>query len=290
MRIALATCARLPGLYGEEQALLPLFEKRGVEAQAVVWNDPAADWSAFDCVVIRSTWDYHKLFPEFRRWLAALAAAGIRTLNPLPLLEWNLDKFYLRELEQAGVRLIPTAFFEQGTSCELAALVAEKGWSRSIVKPTVSGGAHDTYLIGASQAPAYQLKTDAILRRCGLLVQPYFPEIEQEGEASLLFFGGQFAFAARKKPAPKDFRVQFEHGGTFQRFAPEPSLIKEAQQILKLLPHAPAYARVDGVCRADEFYLMEVELIEPYLYLAVAPEMSERYVDAISQAVLHLKS
>ena len=287
MRIALATYSKHPGLYAEEQQLISLFAKHGIEARAEVWSDAAVDWRSYDVVVLRSTWDYFKRFPEFRRWLDTMKDWGVRLLNPLPLVEWNLDKMYLRELEQAGVRIIPAAFFEQGESLDLTALVADRGWSRVILKPSISGGAYETYLFEGSQAGQYQAKAEAILKECGALVQPYFPEIEIEGECSLLFFGGIFAFGVLKSPAPKDFRVQFEHGGTFRRFSPDEALIKTAQAILAKLPAAASYARVDGVRRAGEFYLMEVELIEPYLYLAVAPEMAERVVDAISQAVLH---
>ena len=290
VRIALATYSKQPGLYAEEQQLLALFAKQGLEAHAVVWSDADVDWRTFDCVVLRSTWDYFKRFPEFRQWLDSLKAQGVRTLNALALVEWNLDKLYLRQLEHQGVRIIPAAFFEKGATCDLAAVVAERGWGRVIVKPAVSGGAYETYLFDAGAADEYQPKVDAILRACGLLVQPYFSEVEAEGECSLLFFGGRYAYGVLKSPAPKDFRVQFEHGGTFRRFSPDESLIKDAQAVLERLPHQPAYARVDGVRRDGLFYLMEVELIEPYLYLAVAPEMAERYVDAISQAVVHLNT
>ncbi|MBI3558423.1 MAG: hypothetical protein HY074_19310 [Deltaproteobacteria bacterium] len=287
MRIALATCSRLPDLYAEEQELLPLFAKRGIQARAVIWNDPTVDWASYDRVVIRSTWDYFHLVAEFRAWLARLRQLRVRTVNSLRLLEWNMDKLYLKTLEQGGARIIPTVFFEQGAKLDLAALIAARGWGRVIVKPAVSGGAFETYLFDGARAADYQGKVEAILRGSGLLVQPFFPEIEVEGECSLFFFGGEYAFAVMKVPAPKDFRVQFEHGGTFRRFVADDGLIAQALAVVARLPQKPAYARVDGVRRGSDFFLMEVELIEPYLHLAVAPEMAERYVDAISQAVLH---
>jgi hypothetical protein len=45
------------------------------------------------------------------------------------------------------------------------------------------------------------------------------------------------------------------------------------------------YARVDGVVDEDRFLLMELELIEPMLFLADHPDAPTRFAEAIADAM-----
>jgi hypothetical protein len=275
-RIALATYAAEPTLYREETELLPLLRARGIEAEAVIWNDPTADWGRFDAVVLRSTWDYFQRYPEFCAWLAGLERARVRVHNAPSLVRWNSDKMYLRDLERRGARILPTVFCEAGQPADLSAILRTSGWENAVLKPSVSGGAYRTYRVRADAAAEHQSEMDALLATTGVLVQPFFPEIQTDGEWSFVFFDGALSHTVRKRAVAGEYRVQTQYGGPFTLVEPAPWLVDQARRVLDLRPEAPAYARVDGLVRGRDFYLMEAELIEPYLYLSAAPGSEDR--------------
>lgn len=284
MRVGLLTSAAFPSLFGDEQALPARFAAAGVDAEPVVWSAPDVDWSRYDALVIRSTWDYFERIDEWRSWLGAIEPK-VPLYNPPALVRWNLDKRYLAELEGRGVHIAPTRFFDAGARVDLAALVADAGWAEAIVKPTVSGGAARTHRFRAAEARAVQPALDEILRTTGALVQPFLDEIARVGEHSLLFFGGELSHAVLKTPKAGDFRVQAQHGGTHRPVTPTAEMVAAARAILKALPTETVYARIDGVERGGRFELMEVEVIEPYLFLPGAPESAvDRYVGAVRAA------
>jgi glutathione synthase/RimK-type ligase-like ATP-grasp enzyme len=284
MRIALVTCDRFPSLYGDEQALPAAFSAAGHDAVVAVWSDARVDWRRFDRVVIRNTWDYFERIDEFTGWLDRLDGAGVRLCNPLPLLRWNLDKRYLVELAARGVRVVPTELVERGARVDLPALIARCGFGDAIVKPTVSGGSYRTHRFAAADARAHQAALDEIVAASAAMVQPFVPEIASEGEWSLLFFAGELSHTVLKCPAAGDFRVQVQYGGSYEAATPPPSLVDDARAAVAALPVAPDYVRIDGVRRDDRLVLMEVEAIEPYLFLPFAPpEAVARYVAAVTR-------
>ncbi len=281
-RLALVTCDRLPSLFGDEAALPAAFARAGIDARPVSWSDAAVDWTAFDLVVLRSPWDYFERIAEFTAWLDRLERAHVRLCNPLPLVRWNLDKRYLRELSARGVRIVPTEFVE--APANLAALVAGRGWREAILKPAISGGSHRTHRFAAADAAAHQGELDALVRDSAALVQPYLREIVDEGEWSLLFFAGELSHAVLKRPAAGDFRVQAQFGGRAELVTPPPSLLADARAVVAALPLPPTYVRIDGVRQGDALVLMEVEALEPYLFMQDAPAAVERYVAAVASA------
>ena len=281
-RVALVTCAAQESLYAEEREVLPLLRGRGVDAEAVVWDAPEVDWGGFDAVVIRSTWDYFKRYGEFCAWLDRVGRAT-RVHNSPSLVRWNADKLYLRELAQRGVRTVPTVYCEPGTPADLGRVLREAGWESAVMKPSVSGGAYRTYHVRAAEAARHQAEMDAILAASAVLVQPFVPEIQSEGEWSFVFFDGALSHTVLKRPDAGDYRVQPEFGGRFSEVTPEPGLIDQVERIQRALPEAPAYARIDGVRRGGDFYLMEAELIEPYLYMSAAPGALERYARLVEK-------
>ncbi|MGO8999753.1 MAG: ATP-grasp domain-containing protein [Polyangiaceae bacterium] len=281
-RVAIVTCAAQSLLYAEEREILPRLRKRGVDADAVLWSDENADWSRFDAVVIRSTWDYFTRYDEFRAWLDRVEHLA-RVYNPPSLVRWNSDKHYLRDLEQRGVQIVPTVFCEAGERADLAKVLRESGWKSAVIKPCVSGGAYRTHRVSAEDAAEKQAEMDALLATTAVLVQPFVPEIQSEGEWSLVFFGGAFSHAVLKVPGAGDYRVQPEHGATFADVKPEPWLVEQAQSVLRALPEPPAYARIDGVRRGRDLILMEAELIEPYLYMAAAPRAMDAFVELVEK-------
>jgi glutathione synthase/RimK-type ligase-like ATP-grasp enzyme len=283
MRVALVTCRQIPGLTEDDRLLVPALAAPGAQAEAVVWDDPAVAWSRFDRVVLRSVWDYHLRPDAFDAWLAARERDGVAMWNPAALVRWNAHKSYLRALAQAGVATVETAWLDRGSQQALAALMDARGWTDVVLKPAVSASAHRTFRVARAAAEARQADLDAILAEGDALVQPFAPEIAA-GEWSILFFGGTYAHAVRKRPAAGDFRVQEELGGRAETEEPEAGIVAHAAAALAAAPGRTAYARVDGIVRDGVFVLMELELIEPVLYLARHPDAPARLAAAVLSA------
>ncbi|MET0553091.1 MAG: hypothetical protein ABW221_08640 [Vicinamibacteria bacterium] len=285
MRVALVTCRRLPELTDDDRLLLPALAAAGAVTEAVVWDDQAADWKRFDRVVLRSVWDYHLRPDAFDAWLTARARDGAAMWNPAALVRWNLHKSYLRALARDGVATVETGWLDRGSSAALTDVMDARGWTDVVVKPAVSASAHRTFRVARADATARQADLDAILADGDALVQPFAPEITEDGEWSLLFFGGAFSHAVHKRPAPSDFRVQEEFGGRSETSDPAADVIAQAAAALAAAPGRTAYARVDGIVRGGVFVLMELELIEPVLYLARHPDAPARLAAAIVAGV-----
>jgi glutathione synthase/RimK-type ligase-like ATP-grasp enzyme len=180
--------------------------------------------------------------------------------NSGPSVRWNADKRYLRRLEQCGITIPETHWLSEHEEASLRGVLAAHGWDCAVVKPTVSATAHDTRLVARD--------TDEILRGPAM-VQQFVPEIQTQGESSFIFFHGEFSHAVCKLPATGDFRVQTQFGGSVREAFPSRSLIDAATEVLREVEYQNLYARVDGVKREGKFVLMELELIEPILFLGV---------------------
>lgn len=278
MRVAFVTSQALHDLTASDRLAAAALRARGVAVVPAVWTDPSVAWDRFDRVVIRSPWDYYHHRDRFLEWLDRLDAAGATVGNPTATLRWNLDKAYLRELD---VPLVPTEWIGRGASVDLARILRDRRWDRAVVKPTVSGGATDTWIIGAAATAADQARAAAILDRSGLMVQRFLPEIGTAGEWSLLFFRRRFSHAIIKRPMAGDFRVQVEHGGTAAGAVPSTALLAQAQRVVDGVAGDLLYARVDGLEVDGELWLMELEVLEPDLFLGHSEGAPERFADAV---------
>lgn len=280
-RVFLVTCAALRELTDDDRPLLAELWKRGIKAEPAVWDDPATDWNAADLILLRSTWDYFLKPAAFAAWVARLESTGAPLWNPPATVRVNSDKSYLRALEAAGVSVAPTEWLARGTTVSLDELLAARGWNNAVVKPTVSGGAYLTAKVSRGE-PAGQKALDEVLAHSDAMVQPFLAEIAAEGEWSFIFIAGEFSHAVLKTPRAGDFRVQEEHGGATRRVDPPPALLAQAREAAIAGPRPWLYARVDGVRRGGELVVIELELIEPALYLSHAPGAAARLADAVS--------
>lgn len=285
-RIALATYERAPDLAADDQLLPPALAAHGIEARAAVWSDPAVDWRAFDAVVIRSCWDYHLHLPEFQVWLARVAAAGVPVMNTPPLVRWNSDKRYLLDLARRGIATIPTMVVEDGRADDVELVAAAEGWSRIVIKPAVSASGYETYALETPFDASARASVERATSVGDVLVQPFAPEVPRDGEYSFVFIDGAFSHAAIKRARGGEFRVQTEHGGTVDRVEAHGRLVEQATHVIDVLPEVPLYARVDGIARGDAFLLMELELIEPNLFLALGSGAAERMASAIARRLV----
>lgn len=282
-RVAVATCDQFPELEDDDRLLAAALAARGCAPTPAVWDDPAVDWSAFDRVLIRSTWGYHEKPDAYLLWLERFRSRPGTLWNPPDVVADNVHKGYLLDLERAGIPIVPTELVRAGEPRSLGAILTRRGWSRAVVKPAVSAGAADTWTVGTEPGDGEpsELRFRDLVADRDVLIQPYLDEIRDEGEWSLVFIAGRYSHAVVKTPAEGDFRVQTEHGGTFRAGAPSADLIDRAARVVETIRQPWLLARVDGIVRDGRFLLLELELNEPYLGFHFAPGSADRLADAL---------
>jgi len=281
-RVALATAAHLPALDEDGPLLRAALAATGVEAEVAVWDDGTVDWSRYDLVVVRSTWDYSARREEFLAW-----AAGIpRLANPAPVLAWNTDKAYLRELAAAGVPVVPTTWLVPGD--EVAAPAVEH-----VVKPTVSAGARDTARYGPDESAASAAHARRLLEAGRpVMVQPYLSGVDTAGETAVLCFEGEVDHGARKGAllaAGAGVDNTLDSRAAVTPRVPTAAEVEVARAALAAVPWpAPLlYARVDLVPGPDGTpVVIELEVAEPSLFLRHAPGSAQRFAAAVRRAAL----
>lgn len=283
--IALATHRGLPELAPDDRLLGPALARRGLPSFAAVWDDPSIPWGEVGAVVVRSTWDYHRRTAEFLAWIARVEDLGVTILNPPATLRWNHDKRYLRDLADAGADIVPTAWILPEEPRALGDVLADRGWDRAVVKPAISASAHETFLVDGASLSESESAWSRLLRQGVVLVQPFIEEVANEGEWSLCFFSGAFSHAVCKRPLAGDFRSQAEFGGELRVAEPPSGSVEAARRLLDASQRRWIYARVDGVMVGGRFLLMELELIEPGLFLDLEPEAPGRFAGAIAAEV-----
>lgn len=261
----------------KDQAVLiePLLAAHGLEVEWRAWTDSAPIHA--DLVLPLMAWGYHRALP---RWHAQLDRwQGSRFLNPLEVLRWNTDKRYLLELKRRGVAIVPTRFHEALDEAALAEARMVFNTTDLVVKPPVSAGSDDTWLLrDGTPCP------DAALGQA-MLVQPMMPMIASEGEYSLFWLAGDFAHAILKRPASGDFRVQGQFGGRSQAVEPPAAARDLALATLAAIYAELLYARIDMVGDGHGGYaLMEIELIEPWLSLDRTADGGQAFAAAIAAA------
>jgi glutathione synthase/RimK-type ligase-like ATP-grasp enzyme len=289
MTIALATSTEFPALEPDSRLLLPEIAARAIDARPAVWNDARVDWSAFDAIVIRSTWDYFHHAREWAAWLDAIEALGIPMLNPLEVIRWNSHKSYLRELASAGVPVVDTVMTQGDAPVDLADLLSGAGWEDAIVKPAIDGGAARLFRVRDADDP--QARFDELVGMGDVLVQPFLPSIETEGEVSLLYFGRELSHTVRKTARPGDIRVQPVWGGHAETIDPTAEMVHVAERTFGAIDADLLYARVDLVRALDgTLRLIELEVIEPLLFLELDPAAPGRFADALAARLAALRA
>jgi glutathione synthase/RimK-type ligase-like ATP-grasp enzyme len=283
---AFLTMADMGNFVSDDALAVMLLRKQGWHVDSLPWDQPA-HWADYDVVVIRSTWDYHERPSHFLAVLAEIEESGTRLFNPLPLVRWNLDKHYLRDLQSWGVPIVPTIYADcLASSQDLVAHFQTFDAEELILKPPVNVNAFNTFRVSQT---TYEILLPDLLAVFGerpYMAQPFLPAISTEGEYSLIYLNGRFSHAILKTPAGGDFRVQEEHGGLITAVSAEDNLLAAGRRAIQALYPTPLYARVDFVRSASDFLIMELELIEPSLYLRMHPAAPQRFVDALA-AGLH---
>lgn len=250
----------------EDALVQSALEAKGLLVHRTNWDDPLFDWSKTTSILFRTTWDYFHRYDEFSIWLEQVGNQT-KLLNSKHLIHWNIDKIYLSELKEAGVRIPPTVFIEQGSAETLSDLMLKSGWKEWVLKPLIAGSARHTYRFNETNyndiVPIYNelIETEA------MMLQEFQIQIQTKGEIALIFFGADFSHAVLKKAKDGDFRVQDDFGGTIHDYTASEEEIAFGLKAVLECPELPLYARVDIIWNNnDQLCLSEIELIEPELW------------------------
>jgi hypothetical protein len=284
-RIALATSSNYPDLTLDDRLLPPALTGLGLHAEPAVWNDPGVEWQRFRAVVLRSAWDYHLRVNEFLDWLARIETLGIPIWNPPVIVRWNAHKTYLRDLEKKKISIIPTIWVERNDAASLGEILKDADWREAVVKPAVSATAHGMFRTSMNRAGADQPAVDSLLQNGTIMVQPFVEEVCSKGEWSLMFFDRKYSHAVLKRPKEGDYRVQNDFGGSvIAQISPE-RFIVDAERAIGTVDGPLLYARVDGIEVANQLCVVEMELIEPALFLANSDSAPARLAEVISHFI-----
>lgn len=285
----------------EDTLVCDALERQGLRVSRHAWCDPKVIWSDVTCAVFRTTWDYFDRWAEFSAWLEA-TASKTTLLNAPSILEWNLDKHYLQDLEAEGIGVVPTVYLSQGSTLSMTEVMARRHWDDVVVKPAIAGGAYDTYRVTQtgdktriSPEPSMHEGSETLWRtlltKQDMLIQPFLNDVMESGEISLIWIDGEVTHGVWKRAKKDDFRVQDDHGGTVQPMEPSDDMVTSAQDIMaKCIEHCqrrgwekPLYARVD-LMRDDQgtWLVSELEMVEPELWFRFCP----RAADVLAKAVL----
>jgi hypothetical protein len=275
--IVLVTCGAMPNGDPDDDLLREALSAAGLTWTQVAWDDSAFDWSSARCALLRTPWDYYLRPGEFVAW-ADRAATQTQLHNSAPLLRWNHDKRYLRELESAGTPIVPTAWLENGAHADLDGVLRERGWTEAVTKPVVSADAWQTQRIRLGAEPAQPLP------ELPMMAQPYLASVEGDGERCHIFINGgadgpdTFSHVVRKLTPllPRDVEAVAAE--------PREDEVALARSVLDQIPGDWLYARVDTMRDAEGTPLLsELELIEPTLFFTCADGSAERFVRALQQ-------
>ncbi len=284
-RVAFLTLHDPTGFVIDDDLAHAPLAKRGVAVENVPWDRPNMNWSDYDLVVLRSTWDYQHHAEKFLATLDAIEASGTPLQNGTETVRWNMPKTYLRELEERGVPVVPTLWRERLGPGELLPLFDEAGSPEAVIKPVVSGNAQGAYRLDRKTATARAGEIEAYFANRPLMMQPFERNIVEEGEFSLIYFNGQLSHSILKVPKSGDFRVQEEHGGDIRAIRADTALTAAGDAAMRAVGDTLLYGRVDLVRHGKEFSVMELELIEPALYLRMEPGAPERFADAVASLI-----
>lgn len=273
----------------DAELAFPAMQALGWQIDTLPWRTANVDWNQFDAVYIGTPWDYPEDPQQFVRVLESIDRSRAILVNDIALVHWTIPKTYLRDLENLGAPIVPSIWGDQFESDTLHDAFQRFATDRLIVKPVISTNATDTYLVERGSSSEQMAKLSEAFGHRPFVVQPFIENIQADGEYSLFYFNNQFSHAIRKIPKKGDFRVQEEFGAEIMAVEPEPALRKTANQVMQLVEPVPVYARADFVRGpGGRFLVMELELIEPSMYLRMDAAAPRRFAEAFDSYVTNL--
>ena len=285
-RLAYLTMENTDGWSIDADLAFPSMKAVGWEVDAIAWRTERPDWDHYDAVSSGVPWDYPEDPEGFLSTLGRIDQSRALLVNDLALVHWSLAKTYLRDLEQRGADIVPSLWYDEMNPRVIQDAFERHGSDRIIVKPVVSTNATDTYLLTRERARALADDLARVFLNRPFVVQPFIDNILTDGEYSLFYFNRELSHATVKVPKKGDFRVQEEHGADLSSVTPDELLVATGNRVMSLVDPMPVYARADFVRAPDgRFLVMELELIEPSMYLRMDPRAPERFADAFNRYV-----
>ena len=293
MNIAFLACpetlpgspTRRPGAFEHDLQLAALRDGLGNRADVtdIDWRAPLDDLTRFDLALLGTPWDYTEAKDAFITRLEALEAAGVIVANPSAVVRWNADKLYLRELEQRGAVSIPTLWPQAPDAHDVTAAFDQFACDRVVVKRRVGAGAigQESFTKGDPRLICWSMDQP-------VMIQPFLPAIQAEGELSFIFVSGRFSHALIKRASAGDYRIQSLYGGSEVALEPSPADRATAADVMAMLPFTapPLYARIDMVrLGSGALAVIEAELIEPYLYPLQSPGFGAMLAEGVLAGV-----
>jgi len=265
----------------------PYLKNLDWDVEAVDWRSDSPNWQEFDAVYIGVPWDYPTEPDRFMQVLESIDRSPATLFNDISLVCWTLAKTYLRDLEEGGAAIVPSLWFDDMNVSHVSLAFEKFATDQIIVKPIVSTNATDTYLLTRKLCAELSSELLRKFRKRPFVVQPFMDRIKTDGEYSLFYFDRSFSHAIQKIPKQGDFRVQEEYGAQILSIEPNSDLLAAGHRAITLVDPSPVYARIDFVQNdADEYLLMELELIEPSMYLRTNTLAPERFAHAIDLHVI----
>jgi glutathione synthase/RimK-type ligase-like ATP-grasp enzyme len=265
-KVAILSTDDLEDFFVYDRLLEAPLSKLGWQPTEVSWHEQNHNWDQYDVVVVRSTWDYQAHCDAFLACLRTIENSSAALCNSMALIEWNISKCYLKELEVKGVPIIPTIWADELQGQHFTDAFDQLACDEIVIKPYVSANADHTFRLTRSKAKEQRDSILAEYSNRSAMIQPFLTSIVEDGEYSLFYFDSQYSHAICKLPAKNDFRVQEEHGGKLSSIEPTQEMFALAELTIKALPEDALYARVDIVSLEGKLMIIEVELIEPSLY------------------------
>mgnify|MGYP003956168507 CR=1 FL=1 len=260
----------------EDRLVKTALKNKGLKVIKKDWADPDFDWTTTKYAIFRTTWDYFERFEEFFSWLEK-TKHKTTFINSAEIINWNIDKHYLKDLERNGINIAPTLFIKKNEKITLKQLFKKTNWMESVIKPAISGAARHTYRINKHNYSNYENIFKKLIKKECMLFQEFLHNIISNGEISLIMIGGKYTHAVKKFAKKGDFRVQDDHGGTVEKYEATYDEIKFAERCIEKFPFSPIYARVDIVYdNNNQSSLSELELIEPELWFRNNAKAAEK--------------
>ncbi len=283
MRIAILTSAEMPQMLPYDMEVVNLLNQRGISTSVFVWDEILKtnpnELKNYNAILIRTIWDYFKKYDRFIKLLDFLESSKIQVFNPVDIMRWNMNKQYLNELQKDGFNIIPTIFNSDNLDDSFQEAVS-LGWRKMILKPMVSGNSYHTFVIEADNEIMFDQLLKTYFQNRPFMLQEFIPEIS-EGEISIIYFSNGYSYSVRKVPKKGEYRVQFDFGGIYHFGDVDPTIRNICDRITKRIGNKLLYQRVDGLWRDGKFLIMEVELIEPDLYLNLSDEAKHQWVESL---------
>ncbi len=276
-KLAFLSMDSLDGHICLDELLYTPLQQQGWLCELVSWHNKEINWNEYAAVLIRSTWDYQDDSEAFVRVLERIEKSSALLENKLELVRWNMDKCYLQDLELAGVTIVPTTWMSEFIPQQILNCFDNFATNEIVIKPNISANANNTFRLTREQAKQLTPDLEKIFKHINYMIQPLMQNIIHEGEFSVFFFADEYSHTVLKKPKAQDFRVQEEYGGVLTLVTPEQALLDCARKVLQAVSPKPLYSRIDFVRYDNGFALMELEVIEPSLYLNMDPASPQRF-------------